>query len=88
MKNTMQRIGIAGLLFAGVTWLCVNGQDTKSPAPAATQTVTTNWVGYLVIGKDSIDMVGYGPDSGVAMNVQVGLRSDGVMLWRKTPGRN
>lgn len=30
MKKIMQRIGIAGLLFAGVTWFCVMAQPQKS----------------------------------------------------------
>ena len=79
-------IGTAtALAVACGAWLCVNGQDTKPSSPTSAQTVTTNWVGYLVIGSDSIDMVGYGPDTGVALSVQVGLRSDGIMIWRKTP---
>jgi hypothetical protein len=40
----MQRIGIAGLLFAGVT-LFGGGQDTPKTIPARLEwTVSTNWV--------------------------------------------
>lgn len=43
MKTKMQRIGIAGLLFAGVS-LFGGGQDAPKTIPARLEwTVTTNW---------------------------------------------
>jgi hypothetical protein len=58
------------------------GTTKSSPPPA-----TTNWVGYLVAGQTvSIDpMPGTGPQPTTVRHVEIGLRSDGVVVWRMTP---
>jgi hypothetical protein len=53
---------------------------TKSGVPPA----TTNWTGYLVVGQnDSADPIAVGgPYPTVSRHVEIGLRSDGVVVWR------
>ncbi len=55
---------------------------TKSGAPAA----TTNWIGNLVVGQnDSADPIAVGgPHPTVTRHVEIGLRNDGVVVWRNT----
>ena len=66
--------------FAGVR---AQQSSTKSAAPPA----MTNWTGYLVVGqKDSADQIAIGgPHPIVSRHVEIGLRSDGVVVWRNTP---
>jgi len=55
-------------------------QSTTLTTPA-----TTNWVGYLVVGQnDSIDSIAVdGPHPTVSRQVQIGLRSDGIVVWHQ-----
>jgi len=55
---------------------------TKSGALPA----TTNWMGNLVVGQnDSVDPIAVGgPHPTVTRHVEIGLRSDGVVVWRNT----
>ena len=47
-------------------------------------TVTTNWVGYLVAGRTDIsDRITPNPSPTVDRQVEIGLRSDGVVIWRE-----
>ena len=57
-------------------------QSSKSGAPPA----TTNWIGNLVVGQnDSSDPIAVGgPHPTVTRHVEIGLRSDGVVVWRNT----
>lgn len=73
MKKTMQRIGIAGLLFAGVTLLgCVRPKQTTLYWIPDHQ----NYNGHTIIRAALSDTNGV---------YEIGLRSDGVMVWRKAP---
>jgi len=46
--------------------------------------VTTNWIGCLVVGKgDSMDNMVRGPFPTTMRQVEVGLRSDGMVVWRR-----
>jgi len=80
----------AGLLTAvaafGLVWM------TRSKAqPTAYQwtgSVTTNWVGCLVVGKsDALDQMAKGLFPTSVQQVQIGLRSDGVVIWRSAPAK-
>lgn len=54
----------------------------KSTAPA----LTTNWFGCLVVGQDDqMDQIYRGPHPTSIPHVQIGLRSDGVVVWRNAP---
>ncbi len=73
------------VIFSSAYFAGVRGQQssTKSAAPPA----TTNWTGYLVVGRnDTTDAIAIGgPHPTVARHVEIGLRSDGVVVWRNTP---
>lgn len=44
---------------------------------------TTKWVGVMVVGKDdALDRIAPGPHPTVVHEVEIGLRSDGVVVWR------
>jgi hypothetical protein len=46
--------------------------------------VRTNWVGYLVVGSElAIDRISPGPYPRADRQIEIGLRSDGVVVWRK-----
>lgn len=48
-----------------------------------TSLMTTNWVGRLVTGKDdAIDRIAPGNHPTTVDPVEIGLRSDGVVVWR------
>jgi hypothetical protein len=49
--------------------------------------VTTNWVGCLVVGRnETIDPhLAPGPHPTSVGQVELGLRSDGVVVWRAKP---
>jgi len=72
----------AFVIFASADLAGVRAQQsaTKSGAPPA----TTNWIGYLVVGqKDRADPIAVGaPNPTVTPHVEIGLRSDGVVVWR------
>lgn len=53
---------------------------------ATTPQPTVEWSGaYPAVYKDSIDMYGYGPDSAWVPAMEIGFRSDGVIVWREHP---
>ena len=58
-----------------------SGASNSSPS-----SVTTNWMGCLVIGQDdTVDQISPGPHPKTMQHVQIGLRSDGVVVWRNSP---
>ena len=44
---------------------------------------TTNWVGCLVVGKTDLDPIAIGPHPLSINDIQIGLRSDGILVWRR-----
>jgi hypothetical protein len=51
--------------------------------------VSTNWVGCLVAGRtDTMDKITPGPFPKIFGQVEIGLRSDGVVIWRAAPKAN
>jgi hypothetical protein len=59
----------------------VRAQQSRTATPPA----TTNWLGYLVVGQnDTTDAIASGPHPTVTRQVQIGLRSDGVLVWRQS----
>ena len=62
--------------FAGV-------HAQQSATNLGTQGSATNWLGYLVVGEqESMDRIARGLHPAVNGKVQVGLRSDGIVVWR------
>jgi hypothetical protein len=85
-QKFLNRIGVAiGVVAIAVLLLFkVNGQQNTKPG---VMHVSTNWVGYLVIGKeDTNDRISPGPSPHCEGQVQIGLRSDGVVVWRRAFG--
>jgi hypothetical protein len=72
----------AALVLLGA--VCIRGLQAQQVAskPAAAS-ITTNWVGCLVVGQnDALDRIARGPYPAVVRQVEIGLRSDGVVVWR------
>lgn len=71
------------ILLVAALFICfrsdLQAQPNKNP------TLSTNWVGYVVFGeKESIDSIaGHQPFPKADENLQLGLRSDGVVVWRR-----
>ena len=86
-RKLLNRIGvtIGVVAIAGLLLLKVNGQQNTKPGVSP---VSTKWVGYLVIGKeDTGDRIAPGPYPHCEGQVQIGLRSDGVVVWRRAFGQ-
>ena len=86
MKMSILKTAAFFALFVAALVLCLEltarAQEKKTaPAPA------TNWIGYLVIGKEETGdpIAGRGPYPKADSQIQIGLRSDGVLVWRRTP---
>ena len=82
MRDRILKITGAALVTIAAIWLLnVNAQENKrSPGGPA---ITTNWLGCVVVGKgDSIDAISPSPYPQCAQQFQLGLRSDGVVVWR------
>ena len=77
----MKRLRITiGAAFLVACTLLFSAGCTTNPEP------TTDWNGcYPAVYKDSIDMYGYGPDGAWMPELEIGFRSDGVIVWRKRP---
>jgi hypothetical protein len=84
MKSKLVKIaGLTAVLAFGLVCIVkIHAQQTMS-TPGAPPT-TTNWIGYLVVGKsDSTDRIARGLFPTTVRQVEIGLRSDGVVLWRR-----
>jgi hypothetical protein len=79
-KIVVSAMGV--LLLGAIGIIGVRGQqsDRNSHRP----TISTNWVGYLVAGRlDTTDQITPNPFPTVSRQVEIGLRSDGVVVWRE-----
>ncbi len=77
---------IALLALASIGILGTRAQQTGGNSTSSA--VTTNWLGYLVVGVENLGfsdpMPGTtGPHPTMVPRVQIGLRSDGVVIWRE-----
>ena len=74
---------VAAVVVLGSAYFAaVRAQQTPG---LATPLVTTNWIGSMVVGlPDTTDPIAIGgPHPTVTRNVEIGLRSDGVVVWRR-----
>ena len=81
MRHEILRItiGAAGLAMAASIWF-LNAQAQENKHTAA---LTTNWIGLVVVGKeDAHDAIAPSPYPQCVPQFQLGLRSDGVVVWR------
>lgn len=80
MKANLLKIAA---LTLGLTTLIYIFRIHAQPATVQSASVTTNWVGCLVVGKDdAIDRIARGPFPTSVGGVEIGLRSDGIVVWR------
>jgi hypothetical protein len=71
------------LLVLGLIFIVgVRAQQTANNSSSSS--VTTNWVGYLVAGQtDPADRITRSSSPTIIRQVELGLRSDGVVIWRE-----
>lgn len=88
MKTRLHKTVQVAAVVGGIAALGagqINSQQNRSNP--ATQHLTTDWVGSVVYGtEESMDRIapkGVFPTANP--EVQIGLRSDGVVVWRKAP---
>lgn len=84
MMNT-KYLKVAACAVALVLVMIMAGRPgTRAQEKAAAQ-LSTNWVGGLVVGKKELGdpIAGRGLFPQVDGDVEIGLRSDGVVVWRK-----
>jgi|GEM_PF-2300755 len=79
----LKKAGWPGALLA-LGLLCltaIKAQPSVNPWHATS--ISTNWIGCLVVGKnDDIDQIAQGLHPTAVHQVEIGLRSDGVVIWR------
>lgn len=81
MRSKFLRITAAGIALAALGIVCLMGLHAQPSARPGG--LSTNWVGKLVIGKvDTMDAIARGPYPATDRSVEIGLRSDGVVVWR------
>ena len=74
-------------LMLGLAVLVYIFRIRAQPAPNQSASITTNWVGCLVVGNNEIiDRIARGPFPTAVQHVEIGLRSDGVVVWRSVSG--
>lgn len=73
---------LAAVVFGMSGWVASTTQAQEKPAAAQ---VSTNWIGGLVVGKKEIGdpIAGRGLFPRVEEEIEIGLRSDGVVVWRR-----
>ena len=70
---------------AALVLLCCFGVKAQQNDQSSKPSLTTNWMGCLVIGSDeSIDSIARGQHPTTQPQIEIGLRSDGVVIWRRT----
>jgi hypothetical protein len=76
---------VAALVIPGSAYFAGLRAQQSTPAPTR-PSASTNWIGCLVAGQtDPTDAIAIGgPHPTVTRNVEIGLRSDGVVVWRRT----
>jgi hypothetical protein len=73
-------LAIALVVLCSIALVTVHAQQGASKSGAA----STNWVGYLVVGQnDKIDRITSYPAPTTMRQVEIGLRSDGIVIWRE-----
>ena len=66
--------------------ICILGVRAQQNTGNGASIVSTNWIGYLVTGQsDAFDRITPGPSPTIIRQVEIGLRSDGVVIWREAP---
>jgi hypothetical protein len=87
MRASFAKIAGATVALLALGWVCVIGIRAQQTASnSGSSTITTNWIGYLVSGgTDTLDRITPSPSPRVVRQIEIGLRSDGVVIWREAP---
>jgi hypothetical protein len=80
MKNQLIKTGLVASV-AGLAIIAIRAQPSGRKSDSSRP--STNWVGYLVIGKTDVDPIAIGPHPVSVNDIQLGLRNDGVVVWRR-----
>src|SRR6476646_4131955 len=87
LKISMPIVVVVVAVFAYAVGLHAQQQQQQSrpKSQAPSLALTTNWLGYLVVGEsENLDpMPGLGPYPKALADLQIGIRSDGVLVSRK-----
>jgi len=85
MKSKSLKLAGVFLTLAVLGLLCLVGVDAQQSKTGSNSALsTTNWVGYLVFGSESsIDQIARGAYPTADRQIEIGLRSDGVVVWRR-----
>lgn len=84
MRAKLLKIVVIAAGLAVFSCMLVIRAQSIAGRPVAAS-ITTNWVGDLVIGKDDpIDRIAPGNHPTTVEPVEIGLRSDGIVVWRRT----
>ncbi len=88
MKKQLLRVTVLAAVAAGtgsIFLFSALAQQT-SPSTPRSSALTTNWIGSLVAGQpDTADRIAPGPHPTVLHQIEIGLRSDGALIWRNAP---
>ena len=84
----LKLVGVAAVVVVlGLGWIIGLHAQTAQNKPGA-PALTTNWIGCVVVGQeDRMDPIARGPTPKTVPQVQIGLRSDGVVVWRSVPSK-
>jgi hypothetical protein len=89
MVMKMKHIKAAGFIcaLAASGLLYVEATHGQQSTGSTAHPETTNWIGYLVVGQnETSDRIAIGgPHPAVERQVEIGLRSDGTVIWRRSP---
>jgi hypothetical protein len=87
MKTNLGLGLLSALAITGLVWIAGTRAQSAGGAPNSSL-ITTNWIGCLVVGKgDPFDKMARGAHPTTMDQVQIGLRSDGVVVWRDAGAR-
>jgi hypothetical protein len=83
-RNVLKFAGTAAAVAVFAAWSIV-GTRAQSKSTPSTSALSTNWLGSVVIGKEeTADRIARGAYPKADTRYELGLRSDGVVVWRKT----
>ncbi len=85
-KNFLKIAGLAVALAALGSFCVVGIKAQLNKSQSSTPSTATNWIGYVVFGTEaSSDHMPLGTYPTADRRMEIGLRSDGVVVWRRTP---
>jgi hypothetical protein len=84
-KNVLKIAGLAVALVALGAFCVVGLKAQQNKSHSSRPSMATNWIGYVVFGtEDSLDQITRGAYPRADPQVEIGLRSDGMVVWRRT----